>query len=80
MQVQYEDGTYGEPRGATRGELSKALAELAVPDEPDQLPKEVGRAPQPQRVLIFAAHDKHGRPTKELRRAWRRHRRSPHTV
>jgi hypothetical protein len=34
----------------------------------------VDRLPSVRRLAVFAAYDDEGRPTPELRRAWRRHR------
>lgn len=64
MQEQYPDGTYSKPTEVTDEELKKKLGKLDY--------KEV------RKILLFAAHDENGEPTKELRRAWRRYKRNKH--
>lgn len=61
MQAQMDDGTYGEPR------------EIGL----DTLVREISLRPGTRKILLFQSHDEQGKPTKELRRAWRRYRRRP---
>jgi hypothetical protein len=58
MQEQTFDGQYTEPKPVTQKGVREALKRVFDGST--------------KRLLIFAAKDAHGRPTKEMRRAWRR--------
>jgi len=58
MQEQTFDGTYKEPKKLTPKSMMDAL-------------KRINNG-STKRLLIFAMKDEHGRPTKEMKRAWRR--------
>ena len=64
MQEQNKDLTYNEPQPLTQKNLKDALKRI-----------DNGTT---KRLLIFAQKDAHGRPTKEMRRAWRRYNRKSH--
>lgn len=61
MQAQMDDGTYSEP------------FEIGL----DTLVREISLRPGTRKILLFQAYDEQGKPTKELRKAWRRYRRRP---
>ena len=61
MQAQMDDGTYSE------------LREIGL----DTLVREISLRSGTRKILLFESYDEQGRPTKELRRAWRRYRRRP---
>jgi len=55
MQVQYENGEYGEPEPLGYDELGEALHSERV-----------------RKVIVFPMYDEQGKPSPEMRRAWRR--------
>jgi hypothetical protein len=59
MQEQYHDGAYKKPKPLTDKNMEQALRNLNTGST--------------KRLLIFASKDGHGRPTKEMKRAWRRY-------
>ena len=67
MQKQYQDGTWSKPEPLTVSEI------LAVGTAVWQGLSD----PAMRKIVFFSGYGADGKPTKELRRAWRRHRRHP---
>ncbi|MBA7484608.1 hypothetical protein ES707_20138 [subsurface metagenome] len=59
MQEQTFNGAYKKPEPLTDKKLKEALRRIS--------------GESTKRLLIFASKDSHGRPTKEMKRAWRRY-------